>query len=353
MGGVINLPTAIMDTIILDEPRHFSFTDTPLPDGVPDGQALVRVHRIGICGTDLHAYQGRQTFFMYPRVLGHELGVEVTGVSPNDRGIFEGDFCAVEPFLNCGKCVACRRGKPNCCTGMQVLGVHTDGGMRDYITVPIEKLHKSESLTLDQLAMVEPLSIGAHSMRRARVEEGENTLIIGVGPIGLTAAASARAAGANVIVTDISEARLSFCREAMEIDRWIDNDKDVAGQLKDFCEGELPTAVFDCTGNPRSMAESFTRVAHGGRLIFIGHFPGEITFDDANFHMRELTLMASRNAAPEDFEHVLALLEKGEIDVAPWITHRVPREAVIESFPGWLDPESGVVKAVVEWIRSE
>ena len=338
-----------MDTIVLEEPGRFSFNDTELPGQLPDGHALVRIHRIGICGTDLHAYQGKQTFFSYPRILGHELGLEISQVTDNDMGFSVGDLCTVEPFLSCGKCIACRQGKPNCCTDIKVLGVHTDGGMRDYMSVPIDKLHKSESLSLDQLAMVEPLAIGAHGVRRGGLEPGENILIIGVGPIGLTVAASAMVAGARIIVMDISEPRLAFCRVVMKVEHYVDNSQEIVGQLESLCDGDLPTAVIDCTGNPQSMAASFNYVAHGGRLIFVGHFPGDLTFNDANFHMRELTLIGSRNAAPVDFKRVISLVEAGYIDVTSWITHRAPRDQVIESFPGWLDPDTGVVKVMVEW----
>ena len=135
-----------MKTIILQQPGHFAFSTTPEPEALPPGEALVRVHRVGICGTDMHAYSGRQPFFSYPRILGHELGVEIVEIGENEAGLQAGDRCAVEPYLNCRQCIACRRGKTNCCVDLKVLGVHTDGGMREYITVPVEKLHRSDRL---------------------------------------------------------------------------------------------------------------------------------------------------------------------------------------------------------------
>lgn len=338
-----------MKAIILEKPGHFSFRETGPPGELTEGHARVRNHRIGICGTDLHAFQGKQTFFSYPRILGHELGVEITEVEDNDMGFSVGDLCTVEPFLNCGMCFVCRGGKPNCCTHIQVLGVHRDGGMQDYMSVPIKKLHKSASLSLEQLALVEPLAIGSHSVQRAQLEPEENVLIIGVGPIGLTVMLSAQIAGARITVMDISETRLAFCREVMKVDRYIDTRFNIVRQLEDLHDGELPTTVLDCTGNPKSMEASFNYVAHGGRLMFVGHYPGDITFNDANFHMRELELIANRNATPEDFKRVIGYLETGQIDPIPLVTDRVPRDQVIKSFPGWLDPDAGVVKAMVEW----
>jgi threonine dehydrogenase-like Zn-dependent dehydrogenase len=156
-----------MKTIILDKPGQFQLTETEPPAAPLPGQALVRVRRVGICGTDIHAFKGDQPFFSYPRILGHELGVEVVSVASDVSNLTSGEICAVEPYLNCGVCIACGRGRPNCCVQLKCLGVHTDGGMRELITVPAAKLHPSHTLTLEQLALVETLGIGAHAVERA------------------------------------------------------------------------------------------------------------------------------------------------------------------------------------------
>src|SRR4051794_5766850 len=168
-----------MKTILLRQPGRFEMSDAPAADSREPGpcEALVRVRRVGICGTDLHAYRGRQPFFTYPRVLGHELGVEVIAVDANDAAITPGDKCCVEPYLNCGHCIACRRGRANCCVDLKVLGVHVDGGMRESFVVPANKLHKSTKLTLDQLALVETLGIGCHAVDRAKPQAEENVLV--------------------------------------------------------------------------------------------------------------------------------------------------------------------------------
>src|SRR2546429_5375671 len=176
-----------MDAIILEQPERLAMTTRPLPHSPPPaGHAIVRVGRVGICGTDWHAYHGRQPFFTYPRILGHELGVEVVSVNDPASDLKAGDRCAVEPYLNCGHCVACRRGMTNCCANLQVLGVHIDGGMRELIAVPTAKLHRSEKLNLDQLALVETLAIGCHAVARAKVQQDEWVLVLGAGPIGLS-----------------------------------------------------------------------------------------------------------------------------------------------------------------------
>jgi 2-desacetyl-2-hydroxyethyl bacteriochlorophyllide A dehydrogenase len=338
-----------MRTIVLQEPERLALTETDQPQSITPGEALVRVHRVGICGTDLHAYRGRQPFFTYPRTLGHELGVEIIEVGANNKGLAAGDRCAVEPYLNCNDCVACRRGKPNCCVNMQVLGVHIDGGMREFITVPVEKLHKSDTLTLDQLALVETLCIGAHAVNRAQLEKGEHVLVIGAGPIGLAVIQFAQAAGARVIVLDMNEARLQFCRDHLGIEYSIGAADDAVVRLHELTNSDMPTGVFDATGNPQSMQAAFNFPAHGGRLIFVGLFQGEVTFDDPNFHRRELTLLSSRNATSEDFRYVIALMESGAVDTTPWITHRASPGTLLQEFPAWLQPQSGVVKAMLEF----
>lgn len=337
-----------MKGITLEKPGQFSVTDWEVPTEPGTAEALVQVHRVGICGTDLHAFQGKQTFFQYPRVLGHELAVEVISAG-NEAELAVGDHCAVEPYLNCGDCIACRRAKPNCCANLKVLGVHVDGGMRGRITVPLAKLHKSETLSLDELALVETLSVGAHAVRRACLEAGESILVIGVGPIGLSVMEAARLAGAEIIVMEISDKRLDFCRKVMQIHRCIEAKMDPISRLREILSGELPTAVFDCTGSPHSMEAAFHFVAHGGKLVFVGHYPGDVTFHDPDFHSRELTLLGSRNSTATDFQKVIALMERGEIDISPWITHRVPSTTLIQAFPQWLDTETGVIKPIVEW----
>lgn len=337
-----------MKTIVLDQPGHFTLTDTPFPADPDPGEALVRVRRIGVCGTDLHAYRGRQPFFTYPRILGHELGVEIVAIGANDRGLAVGDHCAVEPYMNCGKCIACRRGKPNCCANLKVLGVHTDGGMREVIAVPVHKLHKSTILPLDALALVETLCIGAHAARRAQLDSGEFALVIGAGPIGLTVVEGLRHTGANTIVMDINEQRLEFCQHYLGVEHVVNAKEDPLAQLQAITSGDLPTAVFDATGNPESMMGAFKYLANGAKLIYVGLFQGDVTFHDPEFHRKEVTLMSSRNATAADFAWVMSQLESGAIDTKTWITHRAPFDDMIGAFPGWLDPANGVIKAMVE-----
>lgn len=336
-------------TIILEEPGTFRLRDTERPAAPGPGEARVRVRAVGICGTDLHAYRGRQPFFSYPRILGHELGVEVLEVGDGVEGLEPGATCAVEPYLYCGQCLPCRRGRTNCCTQLRVLGVHLDGGMREEIIVPASHLHRSGKLGLETLALVETLGIGAHAVDRARLERDEPSLVIGAGPIGLSVIQFAVLAGARVHVLELDARRREFCSSLPGVEAVLEPGESTREELRELTGGELPTAVFDATGNPRSMQAAFDLVESTGRLVLVGLFQGELSFDDPEFHRRELTVMASRNSTSADFRRILGHLEAGEIDVRPWITHKTGPDRLPDEFPGWLDPGNGTIKAVLEF----
>lgn len=334
-----------MRAVRLEKPGELRLID--LPDATEPGrsEALVRVHRVGVCGTDLHAYQGHQPFFSYPRILGHELGVEVVAIGDGVASVAVGDRCSVEPYLNCGECATCRRGYSNACVRLSVLGVHQDGGLCDYLRVPSAKLHRSPHLSFDELALVETLAIGAHAVARAQVSAGEHVLVVGAGPIGLTVVQFALLAGAHVTVLDTNPRRLAFCREHFAIERGIGSD-DLPGMAATPLD-DMPTVVFDATGNAGSMMATFRYLAHGGRLVFVGLMQGDITFNDPEFHRREVTLLASRNALSSDFPRIIGLLEAGAIRLSTWVTHMATAEQMIANFATWLTPTAGVVKAMV------
>ncbi len=317
--------------IALQKPGEFVQREVPEP--IPaGGEALVRVHRIGVCGTDWHAFAGRQPFFNYPRVLGHELGVEVVSVPENARGIRVGSHCAIEPYLYCGICSACLAGKTNCCLRLQTLGVHTDGGMQPLFTIPVHLLHPSATLSLEQLALVETLGIGAQAVRRSQLQPQETALVVGTGPIGLATLQFARATGATVRIIEPGELRRQFAAQfqAETMAQW---------------DGQPADVVFDATGNQASMEKSFDFVAQAGRLVFVGLVLGRIAFDDPSFHRREMTLLASRNSAGL-FPQIIRMIEQGAIDTSPWISHRFQLREVPEKFPA-VQQQPNLVKAVI------
>lgn len=327
-----------MTAVVLEQPGRFGLMEQPEPLPGP-GEALVAVMRIGVCGTDWHAFAGRQPFFQYPRILGHELGVEVLALGPDGQnGLRIGDHCAVEPYLNNPDSQASRRGKTNCCEELQCLGVHCDGGMRPRIVVPAGKLHKSAKLSFDELALVETLCIGAHGVERASPRRDDRVLIVGAGPIGLSAWEFARLASDDVTLMDVSPDRLRLARELLGVEKTALADEAVS--LPAF------SLVIDATGNKQSMEQAFARAANGGTVVFLGLFQGEVTFHDPEFHRKELSLLASRNAPASTFREVIDRLERGLLDVTPWITHRLSLSEVPKKLP-LLAGRPSLLKAMI------
>jgi 2-desacetyl-2-hydroxyethyl bacteriochlorophyllide A dehydrogenase len=336
-----------MKTLVCTSPGQFEYSPGEKPFLAP-GQAIIKIRRIGVCGTDLHAFEGTQPYFAYPRILGHELAGELVEAD-NAPGFEPGEAVTFIPYFNCGSCIACRAGKPNCCTAIQVCGVHADGGMVEFLSVPASSLIHGEGLSFDELALIEPLAIGAHGIRRAAVQAGEFVLVIGAGPIGLGTMEFARIAGARVIALDINQARLQFCQDKLGVE-YVLNARmpEVTEQLAEITRGDMPTVVIDATGHQQAINNGFQYLAHGGRYVLIGLQKGDISFSHPEFHKREATLMSSRNATRADFEHVVSCLKKGLVDPTTYITHRVHFDQVKDEFASWLNPATGVVKAVIE-----
>lgn len=337
-----------MKAIQLQAPQQFAVIDVDDPGSPGRGEALVRVHRVGVCGTDVSGYLGKMPFFSYPRIPGHELGVEVLEVGPDVTNVRPGERCSVEPYMNCQQCHACRKGASNCCAHLKVLGVMMDGGLLDRFIVPARKLHPSPSLSYEQLALVETLAIGCHAVQRSGLQAGEPCLILGAGPIGLATLEFVKLAGAPSIVVDVNEQRLAFCRDVLKADRTLVLSDCIVQDLRDATDGNLPDVVIDATGNHVSMSNAFSYIAPTGRLVFVGITTKEVTFTHPVFHRPEGTLLCSRNALPADFTRILRLIEDGRLDTRPWITHRTPFAEMIAAFPGFTRPETGVIKAMVE-----
>ena len=338
-----------MKALLLERPGSFRVIDVPEPPMPGEGDAIVRVHRVGICGTDYSGFLGKMPFFSYPRIPGHELGVEVVDVGPGVTNVKPGDRCSIEPYINCQHCYSCVRGHTNCCMNHQTLGVHCDGGLQRLFTIPARKLHISRTLTYDQLALVETLGIGCHAINRGNPKPGEHILIIGAGPIGLSAIEFARLTGAKTIVMDINSQRLQFVRETMGVPDTIlvTGDGGELKRIEEITGGNFADVVIDATGSNKSMANAYNFVAFAGRLIFVGITSQEIAFTQPLMHRREMTFLASRNALSADFTRIIRLIEEGTINTKPWITHQSHFDAMIDVFSTWMKPESGVIKAVV------
>ena len=337
-----------MKYIVCEKPGEFILKEKDEPVKV-SGEAILRIKKVGICGTDLHAYTGNQAFFKYPRILGHELASEVLEIEENDKGIKPGDNVVVMPYVNCNTCIACRNGKTNCCTNMQVLGVHTDGGMQEKISVPISLLIRTPNLNDDAMAVVEPLAIGAHAIRRAQLRPDETIVVVGCGPIGIGIMKLAQIAGAKVIALDVNQGRLDYAKEKIGVDHIVLAGEGSVEKVKHITNNDLATAVFDASGHKGALEFGHNYMSYGGRYILVGLSKGEITFTHPAIHAKETTLMCSRNATLEDFEHVISVLEDGIFPLESFITHTVDFVDMIAHFDGWLDPKNGVIKATVNF----
>lgn len=340
-----------MQAIQFTRPEEIRVIDLPEPLAPGPGEALVRTHRMGICGTDLSGYLGKMPFFSYPRIPGHELGLEVLAIGEGVSNVKSGDKVSLEPYINDPSSSVSRKGSSNCCPGVQVLGVHQDGGLRDSWIVPARKLHVGNHLSYDQLALVETLAIGYHAVQRGNPQPGETVLVIGAGPIGLACLEFLKLMDLRVVVMDMVQGRLDFVRDKLGIKHGILARGDGAelAELEAITRGQLADVVIDATGSAMSMSTCFQYAGFTGRVVYVGITTQELKFPHAPvFHRRELTLLASRNALPADFGKIIALIGEGKIDTDAWITHRMSFDEVPAGFARFTDPKVGAIKVIIE-----
>lgn len=335
-----------MQAAVLARPGRMVLDERPDPPAPGAGEVLAAVRRVGICGTDHHAYGGTQNFFDYPRVLGHELAVEVLETGPGATRLNPGDTCAVLPYLPCGTCRPCRHGRANACERITVLGVTRDGGLCERMVLPEAHLFRLPGLSLDQLVLVEALGIGWHAMARARPRPDDTVLVLGAGPIGLAVALSTRARAARIVLADLSPGRVGFAR-GLGFETLLAGDG-LEADLLDLLGGERPTVVFDATGSRASMEAAFGLTGACGTLVFVGHTQGPIEFANPVLHARELDVRASRNATTTDWDGVLGSVATGMLDATSWINHRTTLAGVVDDLPRLAADPGAVVKAVVE-----
>jgi len=336
----------LMKYIVCEKPGEFILKEKEAPIR-KENEALLQINKVGICGTDLHAYGGNQAFFTYPRILGHELASEVIEIGENKKGIKAGDKVVVMPYISCGECIACTNEKTNCCTNIKVLGIHTDGGMQEQLSVPIEILLPANNLSDNQMAIVEPLAIGAHAVRRASIKSGEYVVVVGCGPIGIGIMKLAQIEGAKVIAIDMNVQRLAYAKEKIGVDYIVNASNDPIKQISEITNGDLATVVFDASGHKGALEIGPSYMAHGGRFVLVGLSKGDLTYNHPAIHAKEITLMCSRNATTKDFEHVIRVLN--QFPTESFITHNVPFTDMIQHFDSWLKPETGVIKATVNF----
>jgi 2-desacetyl-2-hydroxyethyl bacteriochlorophyllide A dehydrogenase len=336
-----------MKQVTLIKPYEFEERDVEIPI-LKKGELLVQIKNIGICGTDIHAFHGNQPYFTYPRVLGHELSGIIVDAKIENKSLL-GKPVSVLPYLSCGKCNSCLKGKTNCCANLHVMGVHVDGGFREYVSVPVDNIMVGrEETDLEHLSMVEPLSISYHGIMRADILENDWVIIFGAGPIGIGALMFAKSKTNNIILIDINKNRITYCKSILGIEHSFNgNDETLFEEIKELTNGHFADIVIDATGNKKSIQQQLRFLGHGGKWILIGLQREDLHINHPEFHKREATLMSSRNATKHDFKQVMDKIDNKEIDPALLITHTLDFEEVVNSFSSFIVDQT-LIKGIIK-----
>jgi len=314
------------------------------PEPVPsEGELLLQVEMVGLCGTDLNSYRGRNPLITYPRVLGHEIAATVlTG----DERIPEGARVTVSPYTACGRCAACRSGRENACRDNQTYGVQRDGAMTERLAVPTAKVYPA-ALSFQELCLVEPLTVGFHAVSRARITSYDTVAVLGCGGVGLGAIAGAAFAGAHTIAIDVDDAKLATAAKAGAAERINSQREDLRKRLRELTGGEGPGVVIEAVGLPETFRVAVEAVAFAGRVVYIGYAKEPVEYETRLFVQKELDIRGSRNALPEDFRTVIAMLETRRFPVAETISAIVPMDEVPRLLADWSANPAAFTKILV------
>ncbi len=338
-----------MKAVVIKTPGKLIVKDlnTPVPG---PGEVLLQMQYVGLCGSDLSTYLGKNPMVSYPRIPGHEISGVITELGEDiPDGYKVGDAVTVVPYTNCGNCPSCRRGRAHACRDNQTLGVQREGAMQEYITVPWQKILPAPGLNELELAMVEPLTVGFHAIMRGRVEESDLVMVLGCGMIGAGAIASAVLAGAIVIAVDIDEHKLELAR-LLGAQHTINSlTSDLHSELESITGGDGPDVVVEAAGNPLTYRAAVDEVAFTGRVICIGYAGSEVSFATKLFVQKEIDIMGSRNATPEDFKAVISYLEQHTFPLDLMITQKVKPEDAARALKRWADDPGKVMKILVDF----
>ncbi|MFM1878079.1 MAG: L-galactonate-5-dehydrogenase [Bacteroidota bacterium] len=337
-----------INQVVCVGPGLLELQKSTYPERQP-GEALLKIERVGICGTDLHAYGGNQPFFTYPRILGHELAAQVVEIDDNPQNIRIGDRVAVIPYKNCENCAACGSGKPNCCENIQVFGVHQDGGMREFVCLPVRFLISVTDLSLEEIALIEPLAICMHALERSQTKASDNVVVIGCGPIGIGIIKLAMQRGANVVALDSNPQRVAFAQNVLGINHVYTLENNVLMRCRSKFGGDLASIVFDATGNRQAMERGHQYMRHGGSYVLVGLFKGDLSFSHPEIHAKETSLLCSRNATKDDFLAVIDYLKSGVFPVSSFITNRIHASQISEEMKAITSGKLQVMKAMMHF----
>lgn len=334
-----------MKAVLTMAPGNMEVTEMPRP--IPgENQALIRVESVGLCGSDYHFYHGKHPYAVYPQIQGHEFCGIVENLPNNYDGPAKvGDRVAVEPLIPCGHCFPCRNHRPNCCTQLQVLGAHTTGALSEYIAVNATTVYPVGDLDAELAALVEPMSIGFHAVKRAEVAESDHVLVFGAGPIGQAVTLAATDRGAQVFAVDQIESRLQLISK-LGAKRTLLASEEVSKAVEEWTNGDGPSIVFDATGVPSVIRSAVQLVAHSGKVVIIGLSTNEVSLPVIDFTRKELTILGSRNNAGV-FGDTVELVKRNRHKVKELITHRFKLEETPQAMEYAVNNPQEVEKVII------
>jgi 2-desacetyl-2-hydroxyethyl bacteriochlorophyllide A dehydrogenase len=334
-----------MKAIVMAEPGRAEVREIDEPRTMED-EVLLQVRRIGLCGSDLNSYRGKNPLVSYPRIPGHEIAATVLDPGANKEWA-AGTQVTLSPYAACGRCAACERGRPNACRDNQTLGVQCDGALTERIAVKASKLYRA-NLALKELCLVEPLTVGFHAVRRGRVSSADTVAVFGCGGVGLGVVAGAAFRSAQVIGVDLDDAKLETARKAGAAETINSKTGDVHRELLEKTEGRGPDVVIEAIGTPATYRAAVEEVAYAGRVVYIGWAKDEVAYETRPFVHKELDILGSRNAMPEDFRAVIGMLEAKRFPVEAAVTHMVAFEETPKILEEWGRDPARFTKIMIE-----
>jgi len=336
-----------MRAVVLDGPRQAAIHETPEPAREREHDVLLQVRKVGLCGSDLNSYRGCNPMVSYPRILGHEVAAIVAEANPNAPEWPAGMAVTLSPYSSCGRCAACLRGRPNACDCNQTLGVQRDGALTERIVVPASRLFRAD-LSLKELCLVEPLTVGFHAAARGRVEARDTVAVFGCGGVGLGAVAGAAFRGTTVIGIDLDDDKLATARKAGAAHAINTAREDLHTRLAELTDGRGPDVVIEAIGLPQTFRAAVEEVAFTGRVVYIGYAKEQVAYETRLFVQKELDILGSRNAQPDDFRDVIRMLEAGRFPVNDAVTHVVPMDETPAILEAWSQTPSRFTKIMID-----
>ena len=336
-----------MKAIVIPNPNEIEIREVPMPRG-KEGEALLKVRYVGICGADVASFTGNQPFTTYPRIPGHEFSAEIVEIPENDKGLKAGDIVTSNPYFNCGSCYSCERGFVNCCTDNQTMGVQRDGAFCEYISMPVERIYEGKGLSAEELALIEPFSISQHAVSRCTIKESDNVLVIGAGPIGLFALLAAKAKCKNIVVADILDNRLALAKEYGATAVINTKNQSLEEFTNEFTNGRGFDVCIEACGAPETFLGCIDNCAFAGNIVLIGNGKRETNFVHSIILKKELNIYGSRNALKDDFINNIDIVASGNADVMKMVSRVYDMENALDAFKALANNDGTLAKILIK-----